>query len=77
MIGLPLDSTLIAELVSASASNVVTSLILLNPKVTLVTLPKIIAYHKIENRLIFNLVLVLLTRLARMGLVFAVQAVDF
>jgi hypothetical protein len=77
MIGLPLDSALIAELVSAPASNVVTSLILLNPKVTLVTLPKIIAYHKIENRLIFNLVLVLLTRLARMRLVFAVQAVDF
>jgi hypothetical protein len=77
MIGLPLDSALIAELVSAPASNVVTSLILLNPKVTLVTLPKIIAYHKIENGLIFNLVLVLLTRLARMRLVFAVQAEDF
>ena len=77
MIGLPLDSALIAELVSAPASNVVASLILLNPKVTLVTFPKIIAYHKIENRLIFNLVLVLLTRLAWMRLVFAVQAVDF
>ena len=77
MIGLPLDSAFIAELVSAPASNVVTSLILLNPKVALIALPKIIAYHKIENRLIFNLVLVLLTRLARMRLVFAVQAVDF
>ena len=77
MIGLPLDSALIAKLVSAPASNVVTSLILLNPKVALITLPKIIANHKIENRLIFNLVLVLLTRLARMRLVFAVQAVDF
>ena len=77
MIGLPLDSAFIAELVSAPASNMFTSLILLNPKVALITLPEIIAYHKIENRLIFNLILELLTRLARMRLVFAIQAVAF
>ena len=38
----PFFSTLIAELVGASACNVVTSLVFLNPKLALYTLPTII-----------------------------------
>lgn len=75
MIADPLDSALIAELVSAPAGHVIAPLILLNPEIALVTLLIITACQKIKNRLIFLLIFELLTRLARMRLIFAVQAV--
>ena len=75
MIADPLNSALIAELVSAPTGHVIAPLILLNPEIALVTFLIITACQKIKNRLIFLLIFKLLTRLARMRLFFAVQAV--
>ena len=77
MIAWPWNSALIAELVGALAGHMVTSLNFFNPIIAFITFPILTDFQKIDNRLIFNLIFELFTRLARMGLVFAVQAVAF
>jgi hypothetical protein len=75
---LPFSITLIAEFILALPTcHMVTPLILLIPIFAVITLLIVTAYQQIEDRLIFDLIFELFTRLARMRLIFAVQAVAF
>ena len=72
----PHASTNIAELILASAGHMVTSLILLNPELTLIALLESASSNKLHEWLIHLLFFILVTRETLMLLYSAIQAIS-